>query len=174
MKAVTQTIAKEKKVFACPECQSPEHSYGHLKTGSFFGPWYCNNCGASVTGTINANDVDIERHSDRKARTLVLLRLDVPGTEAKPVHIIVEGMAFYPDGSQPNAQEAQERGEYFYNQHTCPWNYLRLPIKEGESVDPHGLFVHQETILMPDGYDGMLIDSIEQWRDLFPSLRNTD
>lgn len=157
----------ETKKFACPECGSVEHSYGHLKAGQTFGPWYCDKCGTSVNGEVTADGVKTKLGEDVKFNTLVLLRLDVPGTEAEPVHIVVRGMGFHKRGEQPSIEPG--RDEYFYNEHTCPWNYLRLPIKCGDDTDPHGLFVHQETILMPEWYDDHL-DNIETWQELFPSL----
>lgn len=171
MKAVTSTITK--LVFACPDCGSPEHSYDHFKKPTKFGPWYCDQCGASVIGEYLADGtIEIERHTKRMAQTLELLRLDV--AELKPVHIVVKGMVFYQEGGAPVINV--ENKEYYYNQHTCPWNYLRLPIKEGDNTDPHGLFVHQETILMPKGYTNSINDvsqlsGIDAWKELFPSLR---
>lgn len=87
------------------------------------------------------------------------------GTE---VHIVVEGLGFS-EADQPFLYG--EHDEYFYNEGTCPWNYLRLPIKAGDDADPHGIFVHQETIPRPAGYDGGSLDGIEQWRAWFPSLQ---
>lgn len=173
MKAVTAIKTEMTKLFACPDCGSMEHSYGHLSAGDNFGPWYCDKCGCSASGVVSEDGVDIERGKDRKARTLVLLRLNGSSTNTDAIHIVVEGMVFYPEGGRPVIDLA--RDEYFYNEHTCPWNYLRLPIKKGDDCDPHGLFVHQETVLAPEEYCGDLdtdgFPSVENWREIFPSLR---
>ncbi len=168
MKAVTSVEVKTRQLFECPACGSPEHSYGHLSVGTSFGPWYCDKCGCGVTGAVTAEGVDIKLHTDCLARALVLLRLDVPGIDEKPINIVVKGMTFHEVGEQPGF--GNEHMEYFYNEHTCPWNYLRLPIKEGDETDPHGLFVFQEAVLMPADYENHL-GGIDEWRELFPSLR---
>ena len=157
------------KLFACPECGSLEHSYGHLADGSTFGPWYCDECGCSVRGRVTGESVDIELHTERKINTLVLLRLREPLATGEQVHVVVKGMTFCAPGETPDF----EHDVYFYEEHTCPWNWLRLPIKEDDDTDPHGLFVHQETVLMPQGYGDFSnhLDGIEQWRELFESLR---
>ena len=85
-----------------------------------------------------------------------------------PVHIVVEGMIFYPRNSKPIIN--QEHESYFYNEHTCPWNYLRVSIKDGDETDPHGIFRHQETVIMPDWYEGDL-SGVEKWESLFPTLK---
>lgn len=178
MKAAIHT--KTTRMFECPDCGTLTYSYEHFNgVPTTFGPWYCESCGCSVRGELLADGtIDLERHIDRKADTLVLLRLDVPGTEDKPVHIVVKGMVFYPDGGEPDVRSKND--VYFYNEHTCPWNYLGLPIKEGDNTDPHGLFVHQETILMPAGYVNSFADiegeddsftDISVWAKYFPSLR---
>lgn len=170
MKATTSVITTIKKVFACPDCGSAEHEYEHLQLGYSFGPWYCDTCGCGVSGKVLSDgEIEIQKSSDRKANTLVLLRLNVPGTEEAPIHIVVTSMVFYPDGAIPSIDNHRE--EYFYEEHTCPWNYLRLPIKQGDDTDPHGVFVHQETILMPDGYDDRIDGEIDAWQKLFKTLK---
>lgn len=154
------------KKFKCPECSQTEQSYAHLKEGQQFGPWYCDKCGYGVFVTVLDGDVDLRKAKDRKVNTLVLLKLNVPDTD---IHIVVRGMDF----SEVGSIEGDDHTEYYYNEHTCPWNYLGLPIKEGEDTDPHGLFVFQEKVLMPEGYDDTLGD-IDEWRKLFGSLQEQD
>ena len=161
-----------KKYICCPECGEPTSTYNHLNPGSTFGPWYCGECGCGFHGTIlDGGAVEITLASDRKYNTLVLLRLDA--AVEKPICIVVEGMKFAPTGTPPEyvLADVAENDGYFYNEHTCPWNYLRIPIMEGENTDPHGIFVHQETVMKPTDYDGHISRSVEAWRELFPSLR---
>lgn len=164
MKAEITTVSK--RMINCPECGSPEFSFDHLGVGSLFGPWYCDECGCGIRGEVISGGAEITIHSDRKAKTLVLLRLDKE--VSPPVHIVVEGMIFYPANGKPEINK--ESKAFFYNEHTCPWNYLGVRIKEGDDTDPHGIFAFQEAVLMPDSYDGDL-HGIEEWKELFPSLR---
>lgn len=168
MKANIVNIVSSKNLFACPDCGSLEHSCDHLQVGQSFGPWFCDKCGCSVKGVVTSDGADIDRGTKRKANALVLLRLDATGLDAKPIHIVVSGMTFHEEGEPAIFGDSGMR--YFYDEGTCPWNYLRFPIKEGNDADPHGLFVFQEAVPMPEGYDGSL-DDIDQWLELFPSLR---
>lgn len=168
--------------FKCPECNKMfGFNTNHLKTGDKFGTWYCQHCGVGVRGTIYEVGLNIEvDKTDRLVKTLVLLRLDIMTPQT--VHIVVPGMMFVKEG-QSVEQELEIRNKkhdpYYYDQHTCPSNYLKFPIKEGDNVDPHGLFVHQETILMPEDYDGHLnvkdengseYACISAWQKLFRTL----
>lgn len=158
---------KTQTYLSCPECGADAHSWGERAVGSSFGPWYCDDCGFGIKGVATEDGADIEEAGGRKLNTLVLLRLYEPLKNGNSVHIVVEGMTFVKPGQDPDFSN----DEYFYNEHTCPWNYLRLPLKDGEDCDPHGVFVHQETILMPDGYDSS-IDGLDEWKMLFSSLRD--
>jgi hypothetical protein len=141
---------------------------GHLKAGQSFGPWYCDECGLGIRGVATDDGADIESVADRQLKTLVLLRLYDPLKDGEVVHIVVQGMAFAEEGEEPDF----EHDVYFYNEHTCPWNYLRIPLRVGEDSDPHGVFQHQETVLMPKDYDDHeVFANGANWADVFPSLR---
>lgn len=172
-----------KKVFLCPDCKKPwNSSYHHVKPGGNFGPWYCEHCGCGVRGTVTADGADIETTDEKKAITNVLLRLctkqdqmtidmDEPifDENVKPIYIIVEHMMFYPRGAKPEdyLEERQGLDRYRYNEGTCPWNYLQLPIRFGEDTDPHGIFAHVETILKPEGAE-------EAAWEMFKTFQTTD
>ena len=112
-------------------------------------------------------------------RTSVLLSLNV--ATAEPLHIVVPGMMFVKQGKtiEEELVEVNKTDKYFYEEHTCPSNYLGFPIKLGNDTDPHGVFSHQQTILMPEDYDGSInikdvkgdYDDIGAWIELFSSLR---
>jgi len=167
MKAITST--KTSIFFGCPDCGSQEHTSQHLKAGDSFGPWYCDICGCGIRGVADGNGgADIEETKTRTRKTLSLLRLRIE--DGEPVHIIVEGLVFYDGASDPVIDQDKKR--YFYEEHTCPSNFLGCLIKEGADTDPHGLFEHQETVFMPEDYDSSYIGDFEQWQEIFPSLCN--
>ena len=179
--------------FICPNCGEPHGStIDHLSVGSKTGSWYCSNCHRGVCLSVceGGKTVECSLGQDYLAKTLVLLRLDV--STHKPIHIVVQGQLFYKFDA--SVQDAREKAllvaldecntsinPYFYNHHTCPCNYLQVPIKEGDNADPHGLFVHQETVLAPKGYVNCFnqiedpankdLSEIELWHKYFPSLR---
>lgn len=165
---IIQAKQEVKNVLPCPECGEYAHSWGHLKAGRSFGPWYCDHCGAGIRGVATDEGAEIELSGTRKLDTLVLLRLYEPLKDGEQIHIVVEGMTFVEDGEEPDF----EHDKYFYNEHTCPWNYLRLPLKCGDDADPHGVFQHQETVLMPSGYDeDRIFSNPDSWADIFKSMR---
>lgn len=171
MKLTIQAKQKVESCLPCPECGEYSFSWGYLKVGESFGPWYCEDCGLGIQGDVTDEGACIERASDRKLNTLVLLCLYEPLKGGEDVHIVVKGMTFVKEGEEPDF----DHDVYFYNEHTCPWNYLRLPLKAGEDTDPHGVFVHQETVLMPKDYDeDQSFDDIDGWKALFPSLRKEE
>jgi len=161
------------KFISCPECGDSSVTTVNIRLGTSFGPWFCDSCGCGYKGLLDSNGkLHVKPNNQKRVKTLVLLRLDV----MPPIHIVVKGSKVVPKDSKVVPKERPwdfSSDVYYYNEHTCPWNYLRLPVKRGEDVDPHGLFVHQETVLMPEGYDNSL-DSYSEWLALFPSLKETN
>lgn len=166
------TPAKFEKVFVCPDCKLTWHSsYSHVKPGETWGPWYCRHCGCGVRGKVTEEGTDIEVVDDKKTKTLVLLRLDEDVTP--PIHLLIEGFVHCPRGVDPKdyieSEEYISHMRYYYNEGTCPWNYLRLPIRQGEDTDPHGIFTYQETVLWPEGLTEIDGHGEDQW-GLFKTL----
>jgi hypothetical protein len=64
----------------------------------------------------------------------------------EPVHIIVEALGFQKD----NVIDLDK--SYYFNEHTCPWNYLRFNIRHGDDMDPHGIFQFVDAIIAPAGW----------------------
>lgn len=134
----------------CPHCGTPGSTVDHLKEGQSFGPWYCDSCNKSYTGEIVGGGVVLEKHESVKTPLVVLLKMG--NARDKDVFILVNGMTF---DDPTNKQDVAEGLEYFYNEHTCPWNYLNVPIREGWDSDPHGLFVYVDHIIKPSGFDDL-------------------
>lgn len=85
-------------------------------------------------------------HADMR-KTLVLLKIE---TSDGPVYFVVEGVKRWPE----SYAEMQDGDRYFYEEHTCPINFIRVPlIASGGDLDPHGLFDHVETVWMMDEYE---------------------
>lgn len=79
-------------------------------------------------------DSDNAAHSEL-FKTLDLLAID---TTDGPLYFVLEGIALF--GSE---QEVREARGYFYEEHTCPTNFIRDPVvaifADGDD-DPHGVF----------------------------------
>ncbi len=124
----------------CPGCGKQEFAVSHLPVGTKTA-WYCDECGVKfhlhiLSETEVATFLD---DSERKEKTLVTLRSETPVT------LVVEGMRFVRDGQPENGTE---HDRYFYDEHTCPTNYLPRTLKvvdETGSDDPHGIFRYVKT-----------------------------
>lgn len=119
----------------CPHCYNDRYRVDHLfspdKQVRHFGPWYCDECGGSFSGKVIGSDVFVEKHdeSKRKDKCLVFLKNN-------NVMLVVKGMYF--DG-----ELNLENERYFYEEHTCPTNYLGVEMvidTDDGDTDPHGIF----------------------------------
>jgi hypothetical protein len=77
---------------------------------------------------------------DKLRQTYVLLSMD---TSDDKVFFIVDGLCEFPS----TYEELQDRARYFYEDHECPTNYIRVNmICHKQDADPHGLFKFEEAI----------------------------
>ena len=132
---------REERYFPCPECGQHDFGVTHLTDGSSAGPWYCDECGAGWMLRIDGAEISVERASDRRVRTLVLL-------ERGDLRLVVKGVRLEPD-RDASPDELWARDRYFYEQHTCPINFLRdaVVVMMPEDVDPHGAFSYVGTVV---------------------------
>lgn len=81
--------------------------------------------------------------------TLDLLQMDTAITGENKVYIMVKGTCKSDDKGNLNT----DNKDYIYGTHTCPWNYLRFPIRVNGDNDYHGIFQWVASIPLPDDYD---------------------
>ena len=94
-------------------------------------------------------DSDSELHRNLW-KTLVLLAIDGP---KRPVYFVVEGLGIH--DNDPNATDLQEQRRYFYEEHTCPTNFVGgevVALYEDGDRDPHGVFRFVRAVWMPKRY----------------------
>lgn len=137
---------KTKRYVTCPNGCAHEMTVEHLlgegpcaTTKDYprrrAGPWFCDDCGQGWDLEYDADSVDLtptKGGREKMIRDWCILELP-PQTE--PVRFKVRGMRF------EQAIEEDNR-RYFYEEHTCPTNWLR-DVKEiaiGAETDPHGLW----------------------------------
>lgn len=102
-------------------------------------------------------------HSDM-FQTLNLLAIDTGDGVA---YFVVEGCAKF----CPN-DELQEQNRYFYEEHTCPTNFIRVPLISFKGDhDPHGLFRFVRSIWMTDAYKSA-VDEVAYLVSVFEELAN--
>ncbi len=131
------------RYIVCPGCGKGPKQVSHLEVGAKTA-WYCDECGVRFRlHVLSADAVDCEViPGERKEKTIVTLRSEVPVT------IRVEGMNlinrenFDDDGTTPEL-----RDRYFYEEHTCPTNFLGVlnVSDDAGDTDPHGIFKYVKT-----------------------------
>ena len=131
----------------CPMCGEDDFQVDHLESGQTTA-WYCDKCGGKFGIEVRGGKYTITQFiltplPDRKEKTLVTLQ------SKGPVRLIVEGIRL------TDCPKEEGHDEYFYNEHTCPTNYLSSVVKcidpADGNEDPHGIFEYVST---------------EPWRDL--------
>jgi hypothetical protein len=128
----------------CPYCGEDEKRIDHLEPArineSTFGPWSCDECGKSYRGKFTESGWEIELLPEECKRVLVELQHHLH----HDLKLIVWGLHF--TGAVWNKDDSEEtyddHHKFYYNEHTCPTNYLSgvVEIIEGDSNDPHGVF----------------------------------
>jgi hypothetical protein len=108
--------------------------------------WQCSGCLTQLMFDFESDTIQTleEGYPDSVSKTLTLLRLDPLD---KPVYLIVEGSVFYNKDGKYNKDQS-----YYYNEHTCPTNYLQNTFKVyvGDNDDPHGLFEFVRSVKVTD------------------------
>lgn len=164
---MTNVIVEKPLCFIkCPHCEEKSGRIDHLfdqRTIVRFGPWYCDKCGGEYDGNVDEdNNVTTSKRENKKIITLNLLKIE--GKE-KNILFIVEGMRFLKD----DPDDIQSNTQYFYNEHTCPTNYIGgdvLAIIDGIDTDPHGFAEFIRCVDAPTDFDKDNAD----WFDLFPEI----
>jgi hypothetical protein len=170
MKAEIRSVTT--RTLICPACGEAQWSWGHLPAGASWGPWYCNGCNASFRGqATDDGGTTIEPSSGpTETRVPIWVLLRARTWDGEPIYLIIHGHR-YVDEAAASASSA-----YFYNEHTCPTNYLGVEavIAHGDD-DPHGVFEFVAYVDIPDGKDDDEDESMsfEKWRALFPQIDPT-
>ena len=128
------TVSRE--FIKCPHCGIGEDSVGHIQSGQSFGPWFCDACGGSYTGQRGPDGrLQVELYGDRKIATVDVLVLR---PQAQPVYFVVEGARYV--GGKPPSFGIEESKRFYYEEHSCPTNWLRpIMVYHEQDDDPHGL-----------------------------------
>jgi len=130
----TVNVEREVRTWAlCPSCNGRVGTIDHLQAGEEAGAWFCDGCGRGWWLTVTRDGIVHREHSERKERTVVTLVLP---PQTLPIVLTLDGFRIVKPG------EEHDGDAYFYNEHTCPTNWLRhvTEVRIGDSDDPHGLF----------------------------------
>jgi len=101
-------------------------------------------------------------------RTLELLKIDEK--EIGPIYFVLEGCARFESDA-----ELQDHHQYFYEEHTCPTNFIHgvVGIFHDGDRDPHGVFDHVKSVWMTERYLEMKANGQENEYlfEVFPQLK---
>jgi hypothetical protein len=118
---------------------------------------------------VTADGTTIDRASDRE-RIQVWVLLRARTWDGDPLYFVLRTYRY---GS--NWDEGAF--EYFYNEHTCPTNYLGVEavIAHGDD-DPHGALEFVAAVDVPavDSDESDEDMSFDEWREVFPQIAGSD
>jgi Zn finger protein HypA/HybF involved in hydrogenase expression len=149
-----QTKIELKYYIDCPHCGESKSRIDHLfndgTEDKTFGTWYCDECGGGYKGIVKGRDVFVEKVLDRMDKSIVFLRNG-------NILLAVKGRRL-------NGKLDISRDKYYYNESTCPTNYLKDIIQvfdlEHNEPDPHGIFEYVCTIPYVDIDNGQDLKQI--------------
>jgi hypothetical protein len=165
-------MALYKHEFAvCPWCEQKsgrrvDHLYGdrHPVTA---GPWYCDECKRPFRVKVNApGDVELtkdEGNGQSFTRSLALLKFE--GKEG-PVFFVMDHNRYRSTLTETD-EENQDAQRYFFEEGSCPTNWLRecvVVIEDGDT-DPHGFLDFVRAVDVPEDFNE---DDHQQLPMLFP------
>lgn len=149
----------------CPWCDaqtgsSVNHLYGQpgLRT-----EWVCKECRRYYSVAINGpGDVDVARVDSAQGswtRTMTLLK------RADSDLFFVMDHDRYLGLGEPD-DDAAHSLEYFFEEHSCPTNWLSecVAVIDDGDTDPHGFLVFVRHVDVPRDFD----DGQQDWREMFP------
>jgi hypothetical protein len=154
----------------CPWCEGESgHRVDHLYDGHMpanAGPWYCKECRRSFRVKVNApGDVELTKYEDNRPFTPSLALLKFDGKDG-PVFFIMKHDRYRSSEDETDA-EIQGHQRYFYEDHSCPTNWLRecVAVIEDGDADPHGFLDFVRAVDVSVNFDE---DDDSQWPILFP------
>ncbi len=115
------------------------------------------------------NGSDHEFHKDLY-KTIGLLSLIVP---EGPLYFVVEGISQFKSGQ--SEEDWLEGRRYWYEEHTCPTNFIRIEaIFLRDDSDPHGIFTLEDAVWMTPEYLAAKEagEENEYLQEVFPQLRS--
>lgn len=177
----TATFKKPEVYIHCPFCGEGEHRVDHLfeyaqdpkkSPGGLFeaGPWHCKNIACLRVFNLQAfadesvKTIETERASNEiYAPVYVLLRrgdlfilLDA--------HTHIDRTAYM--SGEPMCQEKQDQIRYYYEEHTCPTNWMQGCVHmlslDGDT-DPHGAFDFVRAMTYPEVWKGQEARQPSTW-----------
>lgn len=163
----------QKDYAICPWCGGHTNSrVDHLYDGYFptqFGSWECDLCHEDFEGTVIAKgEVELRKVENRRTKTtrsMALLKFD--GKE-HPVFFVMDHRRYWAELNESD-EENQGHQRYFFEEHSCPTNWLRecvAVIEEGD-CDPHGFLEFIRAVDVPEDFSE---DDDDNWRILFPEI----
>ncbi len=163
-----ETMSTYTKTFIiCPHCGAHTNSsVDHLDCGQSFGPWYCDKCGGGYCGNANGTTTEVRMVADTFKKTLDLLVLN---PHDKPIYFVMKGRHY-----QPKTDIDNEKKRFFYEQHSCPTNWIinTILISVDGDTDPHGFMKFVRSVphpAIPDNKD--IEDEIKAICAEFPELK---
>ena len=169
---------KIKPTFTCPVCGEHDFGYAHLLTepSKEVYTWSCAHCVSDISFSLKDNTTPVlekvKSPEEGKAFLLALLRLDTEETLKKPIFIVVKVPNYT---HETDLEKKKHQLRYYFDEHTCPSNYLHVTIIEGDDDDPHGIFNFVDAVWVPNDFCwSEFRNSGGDYSTLFPCMRNRE
>jgi hypothetical protein len=169
-----EVIVEVKHYVNCPLCNDYKFSFGHLikeveKTKKKYsvGPWSCDSCGHKFNFIVEKDLTISVRQNDEPPNVhgYSLLKSTNGG---EPIYFVIED-TWYRQNKTESLGEAISHKHYYYDEHTCPTNWIRgiEVIMFKQDQDPHGVFEFVDFVTKED-----LVKRIHEHEDSFELLEN--
>lgn len=121
----------------CPGCTEESHRADQLTLGQST-TWSCDSCHKQFhIMRLNERDFQVELTGVKETPVVVTLR-----STTKPAITVRLNTQRYAHSQKDTWEDYVEHQRYFYDEHTCPTNWMRHveEISVGNDFDPHGIF----------------------------------
>lgn len=145
-----QPIA-DKRFVRCCVCNEHEFRIDHIGVGQKV-RWSCDFCGNELNITVNAASCEVVPTGRLQTPVTVTLR----SKTIPPITLKLHSWK-YAHSADDSKEEYEGHQQYFYDEHTCPTNFMSQVgqiIFEGDT-DPHGVF---EFVSVEDGHCKVEVD----------------
>ena len=157
----------------CPWCGEEsgcrvDHLYDMKAFSGAFGPWHCEHCKRGIEGRVRSpGDVKVWRSKLQRSfsRSMALLKFD--GKDG-PVFFVMDHDRYHGEDSETQTDEDnQAHQKYFFEEHSCPTNWLRdcVAVIAAGDCDPHGFLTFVRAVDVPNDFDA---EDDSNWSVLFP------
>jgi hypothetical protein len=169
----SKTALYRHEFLICPWCDKEsgcrvDHLYEDNQFAAGFGPWYCHECRRGIEGRVlSPGNVEVRKSMTKSgfSRSMALLKLE--GKEVTTFFVMEHDRYRSGDPTDETDEANQSHQRYFFEEHSCPTNWLRecVVVIVDKDCDPHGFLEFVRAVDVSDDFD---VDDDSNWPAVFP------